>query len=299
MSRDIDGPDKYEILKSSLYIKRYNVLENIKYNFFKLKVLRNRLLDKSPNDFWLFPEILEHEEKLGFRSTFFFASANKFQKYSTDFDVDYDINRPNYKKLIQEIKGHGFEVSLHASYNAFLDPNRLLSEKNKLERVSGFKIRGLRHHYWHMNKNVENTLEHHERCGFEYDTSIAFNDELGFRRNIALPYYPWSDALSRPINVVQLPVFCMDGNLFYKPIKAEDAVEKLSGYIEIIKKYGGLGVIDWHDRTSYPKNKEFWGWGEVYIGTLNYLHNNPDIWVTNLGSIASWIKKRESILKHI
>lgn len=298
LSHDVDNPDKYAILKTPVYLSRLNLLNNIRFNLDKLPILGGRVLDKNPSDFWLFSEIMDLEEKLGFRSTFFFASTNIADRYASNLDVPYAIDRTKFKKLFQEIANRGFEIGLHASYNAFLDSNRLQGEKDKLEKHSTLKILGLRHHFWHIGRNIETALEHHECCEFEYDTSIAFNDELGFRRGIAFPYYPWSDSESKPIKVIQLPVFCMDGNLFYKPITKDYAFERLSTHIQIIKKYEGLGVIDWHVRTSYPKNRVYWDWGETYVRILNYLGDNSEIWVTSLENIASWIKMRESFLRH-
>ena len=66
------------------------------------------------------------------------------------------------------------------------------------------------HHYWHMGKNIDKTLEMHEYADFEYDSSIAYNEEIGFRRNVAYPYYPWIESMNRSLNILQLPVFCMD-----------------------------------------------------------------------------------------
>lgn len=136
----------------------------------------------------------------------------------------------------------------------------------------------------------------HEQSGFEYDSSMAFNEALGFLTNIALPYYPWNEAINRPIKTIQLPVFCMDGSLFDPPIEINEAVEKVKGYIEIIKQSGGMEVIDWHVRTAYPRNAEYLNWGKAYLKIIEHLAADKEIWATNLGNITSWLKERRQIL---
>jgi len=295
LSHDVDRPDKYARLKTPFFNKNVN----FKYNLFnilgKAKAIM-RLLNRKPNDFWLFEEIMDIEEKFGFKSTFFFASMNQFGEWGSLYDVRYDINSPKFMKVLKETATRGWEIGLHASYNAYLDSNRFSIEKERLTEILGSEVKGLRHHYWHMGRDIEKTLEMHERAGFEYDSSVAFNEQLGFRRNLAFPYYPWNETSARPIQVIQLPVFCMDGGLFYPPIEVNDAAKKIKTYIRTIKQYGGIGIIDWHVKTSYPKNTEYWNRGKTYIKILEYLSTDSEIWVTNLSDITSWLKKREQIL---
>ena len=182
---------------------------------------------------------------------------------------------------------------MHASYNAQRDLNFFIQEKQKLELVSNYNVKGLRHHYWHMTRNEDQTLKMHESSGFEYDSSMAFNDGLGFRKNIAYAFFPWNKEAIRRLDTLQLPVFCMDGNLFYGDINCEDAVATIKTYIELIKSYEGVGIIDWHVRSSYPKNAEYSEWGKAYVKIIEYLASDSEIWTTNLYAIASWLIKQE------
>lgn len=255
LSHDVDHPEKYAILKNYFQIKNMRNIKNHlilskNYIFDLLTYIR----DQNRERYWNFYEIMEGESKYGFTSTFFFASNNAFSKYGSLLDVTYNIKQKKYQDLFKTIMKNGFEIGLHASYNAYLSNEYLLKEKKRLEACAEVTVSGLRHHYWHLGKNVTNTLAMHEKCGFKYDSSIAFNDYLGFKRNVAYPYYPWDQGEQREINCLQLPVFCMDGNLFYTPIQVNDAVEIVLKYIHIIKQHRGIGVIDWHVRTSYPKS---------------------------------------------
>ena len=85
----------------------------------------------------------------------------------------------------------GWEIGLHASYNAY--NGSLRSEKILLEKYANIEIQGLRHHYWHISPtNAEETLILHNKSGFFYDSSLAFEKIIGFRRGIGLPFFPYS-----------------------------------------------------------------------------------------------------------
>lgn len=296
LSHDVDMPDKYAIFGAPYFSQNLNLKTNILNSLKRVKDVVVRKFDRDPDNFWLFNEIIKSEDNFGFKSTFFFASINRFGDWGTGWDVLYDLRAPKFQEVFAEIRAYDFEIGLHASYGAYQAGKRFVIEKQNLSALSGSEVKGLRHHFWHMGRDVENTQEMHAQAGFEYDSSIAFNEHLGFRRNLALPYHPWSTVNSHAITTIQLPVFCMDGHLFYRPTKFEDTLIHFKSYIDTIKQIGGLGVIDWHVRTSYPKSPKFINWGKTYLKILEYLSADREVWVTNLSEINSWLKKRRQLL---
>jgi peptidoglycan/xylan/chitin deacetylase (PgdA/CDA1 family) len=297
LSHDVDVPDRYAILKSPLFYKNKDLNWHVVTNLKKAKAAIEYAMGRNPEDYWLFEDIMREEERYGFKSTFFFTSVNQFDEWGNIFDVAYDIDSQKFIEVFRNIKERGFEIGLHASYNARIKQDYLIFEKAKLEKIAGVKVIGLRHHRWRLGKDPLPTLRMHEQAGFEYDSSIAFNDHIGFRRNMALPYYPLDETKKCRVNVVQLPVFCMDGQLFNYP--AEDPIEKLTNHIDAIKQNGGLGVIDWHDRTSFPKNSKYLNWGKTYIKLLEFLSGDSEIWVASLGQINSWLRGRNMLITDI
>ncbi len=296
LSHDVDRPDKYGILRAVRERRRPRLAVWPRFYAKALYHATQRLRDPHPDDFWLFDHIMAAESKLGFRSTFFFASMPSFGAWGAFEDVNYDISWPRFGPLFRSMVAGGFEIGLHASYNAHQASGRLAAERQRLEDVAGVPARGLRHHYWHLGPNVNRTLRFHEECGFLYDSSLAFNEHMGFRRNVALPFHPWDPDRSLPVRTLQLPTFCMDGNLFYGRMDVGSAVREVKRYVDTIKRLGGLGVIDWHVRTSYPGNTKFRDWGRAYLEILELLAAEHDLWVTNLGEIATWVTQREEVL---
>lgn len=299
LSHDVDVPDRYAILRPPLICRNKDLKWHLVTNLKRAKAVIEYATGRGPDDFWLFEDVMQEEAKYGFNSTFFFAAVSQFDDWGSISDVAYNIQDLKFAKTFKNITSRGFEIGLHASYNAYHNENYLRNEKEKLEKIAGVEIVGLRHHRWHIGKEQFKTLRMHEKAGLEYDSSIAFNDHIGFRRSVALPYYPWDEVDRRMINVIQLPVFCMDGNLFYNQTENHDAIGKLKNYVNIIKQSGGLGVVDWHVRTSFPKNSKYLKWGKAYIEFLDFLSHDDDIWVTNLGEINSWLRERSKLVSQL
>jgi hypothetical protein len=249
------------------------------------------------DNFRLLRELIKFEESLGVTSTFLFATESRYSAYGVRHDVAYDVEQPAVRALLEHIQSRGFEIGLHASYTSFREPDRFRMERNRLRSLSRGEIAGVRHHCWHLGREVDATLAMHEQAGFRYDSSIAFNYDLGFRRSVALPYYPWLSKAARPVQVLQLPVFCMDGNLFYRHSLVDEALEQIMGIVATLKQLGGTGVIDWHSDTSHPQTHGFERWGQAYFKLLRMLSEDSTLWVTHLGELASWATSRNRFLE--
>jgi hypothetical protein len=251
------------------------------------------------DDLELFRDVIRYESDLGFRSTFMFASRNRYSEYGDSHDVAYDISCRKMRPLFEFIQSSGFEIGLHSSYNAREDASRFLSERQRLEELTGATVAGQRHHFWHTSRLAEATLRQHEEAGFTYDSSIAFNDHLGFRRNVALPYYPWLPERNAAVTVMELPVFCMDGNVFSRPGQTgADQADRICALAKTLKRYRGVGVVDWHSDTSNPETPGYRAWGACYFAVLRAFADDSSLWVANLGELATWIQQRQSKLEN-
>jgi hypothetical protein len=295
LSHDVDRPYKYAVLRA---VREGRWPRGRDLAYFSAKALRNlvrRLGDRHPDDFWLFEPLLASEAKLGLVSTFFFSVMPSYGHWGWHEDVYYDIAWPEFRPIFESIRARGFEIGLHASYNAHHALERFVFERQQLQQRSDAEVRGVRHHYWHVGQDVGRTLRWHARAGFAYDSSLAFDDHLGFRRNVALPYYPWDAQSGAPTSTLQIPTFCMDGNLFYQRGRTvPSAVDDILGHVATLKQVGGVGAIDWHVRMSYPGNREYADWGRAYQIVIQELAADRELWVTNLGAIQEWVTQRET-----
>jgi hypothetical protein len=296
LSHDVDIPDRFAILRAPFFSPRFPFGMNVILFLRQIKALMMPLIGRHRYDFWCFEETIDIETRAGFTSTFFFAPTRKASADGTEHDVDYDMHDERYASVVRRLAESGFDVSLHAGYGAFLDVEQFRREKADVESISGVRARGLRHHCWHVGSDVDRTLAMHEDAGFAYDSSVAFNDGVGLRRNTSLPFYPWNESRGRALHTLQLPVLCMDGALFRQYTEAQPAFEHVVERIEAVKKAGGMAILNWHSRNTYPKN-ELRVWGETYVLLLEWLATQDDLWVSNLAEIAEWITQRESAVR--
>jgi len=302
LSHDVDDPEKYSMLNSyKLFPKNLSAKNIVLYHLEALKKTIERMVKKDENIYWVFEDLMNSESKYGFNSTFFFASRNRFNK-DANFknDVPYDIEKGNFTSIFSTMNNRNFEIGLHASYFAKND-NRLLKEEiEKLERLSNKKIIGSRHHFWQIGAKPEETLQLHSQNGLVYDSSLAFNDAPGYRRSVALPYMLFDKKTNKSIQNMQIPTFMMDSNFMLNPEFGQDeAFNQAKHYIDQFHNIGGVGSIDWHVRTSFPKSSRFKKWGEVYQQILEYLYVQEGMWVTNFENFYKWMIKRNKILYNI
>ena len=298
LSHDVDEPEKYSLTKLAYALLPSkkglkNTLRHYKNYFAAVYYL---IFTKKSKEYWLFEEILDSEKKYNFKSTFFFASIRKNKKWGNQYDVPYNIRTRKFKNVFKKIRKNGFEISLHASYQAYQNKTHFLYEKQLLSELSEGPVRGVRHHYWHLSRDYLTTIERQVEAGLEYDSSLAFNDHPGFRFHIALPFQLFNEQTDNLISSLQIPTFCMDGNIFYTKPNFNDAIAQIKHYINIIIDTEGVGAFDWHVRTSFPKSIEFWEWGLAYQETLKILAETPDVWVTNFESVLDWWGERRKKL---
>lgn len=294
LSHDVDMPIKYPTVVHFRFPKRVRGFLN---PFFYARSIVNNFrffLDDNPNDFWLFEDIMREEAARGFTSTFFFCSSNYYSEEGHSLDVMYDIHEPEFRKIFEKLLAQGFEIGLHGSYNAHRSFDILMNQVRELEKVAGCRIKGVRHHYWKMDADEDNTFRMEGEVGLVYSSTLGFNYDPGFRRNLALPFHPFDRDTDAPMKVLVIPVFCMDGALLYNSNDHDRAFSTAKRFIEILRRWNGLGSLDWHVRTSYPGNAEYRVWGNVYLSILDHLANHPDIWVTNMAMVEEWLRTRSA-----
>src|SRR5690606_16885198 len=97
------------------------------------------------------------------------------------------------------------------------------------------------------------------------DYSMGFAAESGFRAGICTPFRFYDLELETETPLIVHPFAFMDGTyIYYKKMRAEDAWNEISQYIEVYKKYGGEFTPIWHNRIFSEREPEWKGWNHVF-----------------------------------
>ena len=286
LSHDVDNPLGFSVIKKIPHMYR-----STKSPKFLLATILRILNNATDWDYWVFEDIMDHEEEHGFRSIFNFSVVPSWLSKVWN-DVLYDIRSSRFEALFDKINNRMWEIGLHASLGAHSSANRLEWEKKGLETICKKKVQGIRHHYWFIGDKPEEALYTQGELGFLFDSSIAFKDAIGFRRSVALPFAPWNSTHQKPSLVVELPVSCMDGNLCRYPLTLKNKMRKILALLKIVKKNQGLAVLDWHIRTSSMKKKRFREQAILYDGVLKFLRDDDSLWAPTHEEFIRYIQEK-------
>jgi peptidoglycan/xylan/chitin deacetylase (PgdA/CDA1 family) len=245
-------------------------------------------LSRRPDPYWNFEKVMELEARAGYRSTFFFVP----EAASADRDPPYELDTPPLRQLLVRLGAGGWEVGVHGNYDSHLDAASLRAQREKLERVWGEQVRGVRQHY--LRLEVPETFRAQMEAGFAYDGTVGYRSHVGFRAGAAFPFHPFDPTTGQKMDLLELPLAVMDGPLFWQlKLSPSEASARTLALLDRVRSVGGLAVLLWHQRAWH--DRRYPGWGQVYGAALDYLREEGRAWVATAGEVADWWLAREAV----
>ena len=179
--------------------------------------------------------------------------------------LDPSYNISSNKKLqekIQELIADGFEIGLHGSFNSAFDDKLLREEKDTLEKIIGRPVKRTRQHWLNYSEFITPGL--HDK-NFEVDSTLGWNDSMGFRSGCASKHRPWDHKNNRPFSYYIVPQVLMDSTIFDYSQSYND-VEEAINMLKKLKDHKNVYVsISWHQRTCSSD----YNWHLVYERIIN------------------------------
>lgn len=228
-------------------VRLYRIIEPVLH--FKLPDIKNawwffrNLI--TPLEFYYYnvPAMIEVEEMLGFTSIFYLLNGNR-GRYGARSG---DRLLPVLKDEIRE----GWDVGIHYNYDTYLNSERFLSQKNKLENLIGRKISAGRAHYLRIDtmKSFTFLSEH----GILIDESLGYPDYIGYRAGIAGCFKPYNLDTNEIVDIWEIPLVVMDQTLISQ--YGNEAVSKFRGLLVHLSNIGGALSLLFH--PGYFYNPEF------------------------------------------
>jgi len=201
-----------------------------------------RALRSRDDPYWNFERWMEFEERHGIRSTFYFMEGRRLARYGRRYNVR------RLAETIRRLLAGGWEIGLHGSYDAYLRTDRLLTERKKLEKHAGTRIRGHRQHY--LRFDARDSYACYAGAGLTYDSTLGFNHRIGYRAGTSLPFRPYDPAAGGPSRLLEIPLVAMDQAVL---VHGRPESEVQAALVEVAGS-GGLYSILWHPHAFFQKS---------------------------------------------
>lgn len=229
---------------------------NSENQILRRKVLAGEL--KDPND--TFDQILDYV-KHGI-SVKLFWHLGDFKKN------DRNISWTNavHQRLIQKMSEH-ITLGIHPSYASYLNELKVKQERGRLEHIIKKPVFHTRQHF--LKVRFPATFQLLDNITIKHDYSLGFADDIGFRLGTARPVKFYNLEKEEVTGLTLHPFVYMDGTLNqYLNLSPEEAISKIDGLIQEIKKHGGHFMCIWHNDTI--NDLGVWeGWKSVLQYTID------------------------------
>lgn len=186
---------------------------------------------------------------------------------------------------LQALVSAGREVGLHG-IDAWIDTAKGQEEKTQITNITGAKNIGVRMHWLYFDDNAPLALE---KAGFSYDSTVGYNQTIGYRAGTAQVYKPL-----QAHHLLELPLHVMDTALFYPDyldLTFEEADKRIGAIVDYARQFGGAVTFNWHDRSIAPERL----WGEFYANLISEL-KRKGAWCSSAGNVVSWFQGRRSVV---
>lgn len=226
-------------------------------------------------------KIYRKEQDLGVKSTWFVMAGQDFEDPRQNY-----IQDPAIRAEIIDLLGED-DVGLHGSPESAFDLDTLKTELGRLKEL-GFNVKGFRTHYLHFDYQKSFGLL--EEAGVQYDSTLGYWENIGFRAGTSFPFYPFNIKENRTFRVLEIPLIVMDTTLHSAKamnMSYGSAKRTLKRLIRVAANYQSHLTLLWHNTTfdpiDYPR------WGKLYWKTIR-LAQSEGAWITSLSEIyEEWV----------
>ena len=211
---------------------------------------------------WHLQKWVELVSSYGFRSTWFVfpdgpePAANEDCSYRWFDLVSWEPgNWIPFLEGLDRLVDNGFEVGLHGSYYSASNSHLLISQKQQLEEALGTSVRSTRQHY--LRYDPIQTPGIQAESGFEFDSTMGMNREIGFRTGTSFPHFQWDPTKKRISSVLEFPLAIQDGALFSSNtlnLGLKEATTIALSTMDQVERVGGCFTLLFHpDGQTDPR----------------------------------------------
>jgi len=170
----------------------------------------------------------------------------------TKYDTPYDLGTPRMQTIFQMCKEKNYKIGIHPSYACWKNQKKFKEEKEKLEALVNLPIEISRQHYLHFNfKITPNILDQQK---IKEDSTMGFNDRIGFRCGTGFGYHLYDFENEKPFNFIETPLIVMDSSLLMETnYDLEKTTQLWTSFLAKNKRYTKI-TFNFHNTRFYDAN---------------------------------------------
>jgi hypothetical protein len=218
------------------------------------------LMGNQEDPYFQYPKMDMIHDEYGIKPKYFFL-VGPYGRY------DRNVRPGNnaFRELVYQIAAHN-DTGLHPSYASLSNPIKISKEKKILEEITGRDVLSSRQHYLRMQ--LPSTYRSLTQAGIKNDYTMGFADSSGFRAGTCRPFRFFDLDSNKATKLTVYPFQVMDTGLrYYEKLGPGEAVQKISGLMDITREAGGTFRCLWHNE-SFSEWAGWEGWTDVYLKML-------------------------------
>jgi hypothetical protein len=213
------------------------------------------------DSWWNLGQVMEMEREAGIRSSLnFYADSRPKTPKRWLFDPGYAVSTPRFKAVLNELVQGGWTVGLHQSFDSWNSPDVMCRQRELLQSATPAPVESCRQHW--LRFGWRDTWATQAAAGLKEDTTLMFNDRMGFRAAAALSWSPWNPAAGKVHPLRTLPTILMDSHVYdYQAMTAPQRCSQFRYWLEELKAVSGTAAVLWHTQTLSSD----YGWTEGFM----------------------------------
>ncbi len=183
--------------------------------------------------------------------------------------ADYGVNdkgvpyyNQNFQSLIKHLADYA-PVGIHPGFNSNRNPERLKTEKKRLEKITHRPVEKSRQHFLilHLPHTYQNLVDN----DISEDHSMGYASHTGFRAGTCTPYRFFDLDLETATDLTVYPFAMMEATMkYYMKLSPEESKKHISEIIQKVRDVNGTFISLWHNETL--SDQDIWeGWRDVFL----------------------------------
>lgn len=199
--------------------------------------------------------MMDLNEDAGNKITFYFITHK-----TSYLDSNEDFDALKIRKLFREIHQRGHDIGLHPGYNCYNNKENfkktveIFKQVLKEEGITQSAFGGRMHFLRWDNSKTPQLLEDN---GFDYDSTLMFADNAGFRCGTSYEFTMYDLVNRKPFRLKQRPLIVMEGTIIasrYEDLGySDESMKRFLMFKERSHAYNGTFTLLWHNSNFENK----------------------------------------------